>query len=70
MSNFREIAQVFLRDQAGAEVATAAEAMGFVAQMLEQPELQRAWGERARRVVLQNRGASARTARRIVELLA
>jgi 3-deoxy-D-manno-octulosonic-acid transferase len=69
MSNFREIAQVFLRDRAAVEVATAAEAMDFVAQMLEQPELQRAWGERARQAVLQNRGASARTARRIVELL-
>ena len=32
--------------------------------------LQRAWGGRARETVLQNRGASARTAGRIVELLA
>jgi 3-deoxy-D-manno-octulosonic-acid transferase len=69
MSNFREIAQVFLRDRAAVEVATAAEAMDFVAEMLEQPELQRAWGERAKQAVLQNRGASAHTARRIVELL-
>lgn len=70
MSNFREIAQVFLRDEAAAEVATASVAIEFMARMLEQPELQRAWGERGRAAVLQNRGASARTARRIVELLA
>lgn len=69
MSNFREIAQVFLRNRAGAEVGSAAEAVEFAARMLEQPELQRAWGERARQTVLQNRGASERTARRIVELL-
>lgn len=70
MTNFREIAQVFLRHEAAAEVRTASEAAEFLTRMLEQPELQRAWGERARETVLQNRGASERTARRIVELLA
>ncbi|MEO8381501.1 MAG: 3-deoxy-D-manno-octulosonic acid transferase [Acidobacteriota bacterium] len=70
MSNFREIAQLFLRNQAGAEVRSAAGAVEFAARMLEEPELQRAWGERARKTVLQNRGASKHTARRIVELLA
>ncbi|HET8773984.1 MAG TPA: 3-deoxy-D-manno-octulosonic acid transferase [Thermoanaerobaculia bacterium] len=70
MSNFREIAQVFLRNEAASEVRTAAEVVEFAAKMIEQPELQRAWGERARDTVLQNRGASERTARRIVELLA
>lgn len=70
MSNFREIAQVFLRDQAAAEVQNAADVIEFVSRMIDQPELQRAWGERAREVVLRNRGASERTARRIVELLA
>lgn len=70
MTNFREIAQVFLRNEAAAEVQRAAEVAEFVTRMLEQPELQRAWGERARTTVLQNRGASERTARRIVELLA
>ena len=38
--------------------------------MIEETDLQRAWGARARETVLQNRGASERTARRIVELLA
>lgn len=69
MSNFREIAQVFLRNEAAAEVRSAAEVAEFAARMIEQPELRRAWGERARATVLQNRGASERTARRIVELL-
>jgi 3-deoxy-D-manno-octulosonic-acid transferase len=70
MSNFREIAQVFLRHEAAAEVQSAADAIAFAARMLEQPDLQRAWGERGRAAVLQNRGASALTAKRIVELLA
>ncbi|MGZ5440892.1 MAG: 3-deoxy-D-manno-octulosonic acid transferase [Thermoanaerobaculia bacterium] len=70
MSNFREIAQVFLRNEAAAEVRTASDVAEFAARMIEQPELQRAWGARARETVLQNRGASERTARRIVELLA
>lgn len=70
MSNFREIAQLFLRNQAAAQVGSASEAVEFAARMLEEPELQRAWGARGRTTVLQNRGASERTARRIVELLA
>ena len=69
MSNFREIAQVFLRNEAAAEVRGAAEVIDFAGRMFEDDELQRAWGERARQTVLQNRGASERTARRIVELL-
>ena len=70
MSNFREIAQLFLRNEAAAEVATAEEAIDFAARMFDDAYLRAAWGERARRTVEQNRGASERTARRIVELLA
>jgi 3-deoxy-D-manno-octulosonic-acid transferase len=70
MSNFREIALVFLRSEAAAEVKSAAEAIDFATRMFEDDALQRAWGGRARKAVLQNRGASARTAGRIVELLA
>lgn len=70
MSNFREIAQIFLRNEAAQEVRTAEEAGDFLTRMIEEPEQQRARGARARETVLQNRGASARTARRIVELLA
>ncbi|HKR63188.1 MAG TPA: 3-deoxy-D-manno-octulosonic acid transferase [Thermoanaerobaculia bacterium] len=70
MSNFREIAQIFLRNEAAVEVKSAAEAMEFAGRMCADAELRRAWGERARATVLQNRGASVRTAARIVELLA
>jgi hypothetical protein len=41
MSNFREIAQVFLRNEAAMEVRTPADVAEFAAKMIEQPELQR-----------------------------
>ncbi|HVR41353.1 MAG TPA: 3-deoxy-D-manno-octulosonic acid transferase, partial [Thermoanaerobaculia bacterium] len=69
MSNFREIAQVFLRNEAAVEVDNAADVLAFATRMFEDEAAQRAWGARARETVQQNRGASARTARRIVELL-
>jgi len=64
MSNFREIAATFLRHDAASEVRSAAEVVAFAARADE------AMGERARQVVEQNRGAAARTANRIIELLA
>jgi 3-deoxy-D-manno-octulosonic-acid transferase len=70
MSNFREIAQVFLRNEAAAEVRDASEVIDFAGSMLDNTNMRNQWGERARSTVLQNRGASERTARRIVELLA
>jgi 3-deoxy-D-manno-octulosonic-acid transferase len=70
MSNFREIAQVFLEHEAAVQVRDAGEAIDFAGAMFDNAALQRAWGERARQTVLQNRGASQRTAQRIVELLA
>ncbi len=69
MSNFREIAQVFLRNEAAAEVRDADEVLEFIGTMLDNTSMRNQWGERARNTVLQNRGASDRTARRIVELL-
>lgn len=69
MSNFREIAQVFLRNEAAAEVQSASEAIDFATRMFDDAGLQEAWGRRARETVLQNRGASSRTAQRVVELL-
>ena len=39
MSNFREIAHVFLRNESAAEVHSAAEVAEFMARMLEQPEM-------------------------------
>jgi len=69
MSNFREIAQVFLRNEAAVQIRDAGEAIDFAGAMFDNAALQKAWGERALQTVLQNRGASERTARRIVELL-
>lgn len=70
MSNFREIAQVFLRNEAAAEVKDGNDVLDFLGGMLDHTSMRNQWGERARETVLQNRGASERTARRIVELLA
>lgn len=70
MTNFREIAQVFLQERAAEEVRDAAAVMAFAARMFADDRERASWSERARRCVLQNRGASERTARRIVELLA
>lgn len=70
MSNFREIAQVFLRNEVAMEVGSAADAIDFAGAMFDNANMRNSWGERGRQTVLQNRGASERTARRIVELLA
>lgn len=70
MSNFREIALAFLHNQAAFEAPDAAAVIAFAERMLRDEAEQRAWGERARQTVLQNRGASEKTARRIIELLA
>ena len=70
MSNFREIASSFLRDGGAIEARSAAEVITFAKRMIGNEEEQRTMGARARRTVERNRGASARTAGRIVELLA
>ena len=70
MSNFREIASVLLRGGAAKEVASAKEAIDFARQMIANESARKAMGDRARQTVAENRGASERTARRIVELLA
>jgi 3-deoxy-D-manno-octulosonic-acid transferase len=64
LSNFREIAAIFLRDGAAAAVRTVQEVMAFAARG------DAAMGARGRAVVAQNRGAAARTAECILELLA
>jgi 3-deoxy-D-manno-octulosonic-acid transferase len=69
MSNFREIASVFLRDGGAAEVQSGREVFALAERLLDDPSSRAAMGERARQTVAQNRGASARTAQRIVELL-
>ncbi len=70
MSNFREIARVFLRDGGAVEARDAAAVFIFAERMLDDEAAQRAMSDRARRTVEQNRGAAARTGSRIVELLA
>ncbi|HUP47366.1 MAG TPA: 3-deoxy-D-manno-octulosonic acid transferase [Thermoanaerobaculia bacterium] len=70
MSNFREIAATFLANDAAVEVDSAAGVIAFAERIFDDEALQEALGERARQTVLQNRGASEATARRIVELLA
>jgi 3-deoxy-D-manno-octulosonic-acid transferase len=70
MTNFREIATAFLESESAEEVSSAAEVMAFAARMFEDEATQRTWGNRARNTVLQNRGASQRTAQHILELLA
>ena len=69
MTNFREIASVFLEAGVARQVDTAAEVIGFAEEMFDDEVRQREVGERARETVRQNRGASERTARRILELL-
>jgi len=70
MTNFREIASKLLDDHAARQVNSAAEAIDFARQMIIDSAAHDAMSSAARRVVAQNRGASERTARRIVELLA
>jgi 3-deoxy-D-manno-octulosonic-acid transferase len=70
MSNFREIARVFLRDGGAVEASSARDVFAFAERMFDDAAARRGMSERARRTVGQNRGAAARTASRIVELLA
>jgi len=70
MSNFREIARTFLRDGGAREVRSASDVFAFAANMFDDASAHREMSDRARRTVEQNRGAAARTASRIVELLA
>ena len=70
MTNFREIAAAFLDARAAVEVKSPAELYAFAARMLDDATARREYGDRARKVVEQNRGAAGRTAQRIIELLA
>jgi len=70
MSNFREIASKLLDDHAAAQVTSANEAFAFARKMIVDENARTTMSENARRVVAANRGASERTAQRIVELLA
>ncbi|HEY2325176.1 MAG TPA: 3-deoxy-D-manno-octulosonic acid transferase [Thermoanaerobaculia bacterium] len=69
MTAFRDVAKAFLTHDAAKQVTNANEFAQFVEEMTSDDAKRAAWGERARNVVAENRGASERTARRIVELL-
>ncbi|HEX3580701.1 MAG TPA: 3-deoxy-D-manno-octulosonic acid transferase [Thermoanaerobaculia bacterium] len=69
MTAFRDVAKAFLTNDAARQVTNANEFAQFVEEMTEDDAIQKAWGARAMKVVAENRGASERTARRIVELL-
>ncbi|HET7710427.1 MAG TPA: 3-deoxy-D-manno-octulosonic acid transferase [Thermoanaerobaculia bacterium] len=69
MTNFRDIASLLIEGGGAREVRSADEAAEFIEMMLEGPEVAERWGAAGRRVVEGNRGASERTARRILELL-
>jgi len=70
MTNFRDVASTFLGAHAAVEVRDAGEVLAFARRMFADDAARHALGEKARSTVLANRGAAARTARRIVELLA
>jgi len=70
MTNFREIAATFLESDAAVEVQSPADLIAFATRMFDDAAARAAYGDRARRTVEQNRGAAARTAEYIVELLA
>ena len=70
MTNFREIAAAFLDAQAAVEVTSPEALYAFATRMFADEAARGALGQRARKVVEQNRGAAARTAERIIELIA
>jgi 3-deoxy-D-manno-octulosonic-acid transferase len=69
MTAFRDVAKAFLTKDAARQVTSAKEFADFIEEMTRDDAKQQAWGARAKSVVAENRGASERTARRIVELL-
>jgi 3-deoxy-D-manno-octulosonic-acid transferase len=70
MSNFREIAKIFLREGGANEARSASDVFAFARRMFDDDDARASMSERARRSVEMNRGAAARTASRIVELMA
>jgi 3-deoxy-D-manno-octulosonic-acid transferase len=69
MENFQEIADEFSGHDALVRVASAGELGAAVAGLLADPERRRALGERARALVVRNRGALAGTLDALAELL-
>jgi 3-deoxy-D-manno-octulosonic-acid transferase len=69
MSNFREISSAFLRAGAAEEVRSADDVVRFARRMFTDPAEHLRRTGAARATVEQNRGASAHTAKRMIELL-
>lgn len=69
MSNFREIAETFLTEEGAVEVRDAEELMAFVSRMMTDEAARQRQIERGQAVIRENRGASGRTAGRLLELL-
>ncbi len=70
MSNFREIASVFLRDGGATEVRSADDVVRFARTMFTDRSEHQSRSAKARQTVEENRGASVHTAERMIELLA
>jgi 3-deoxy-D-manno-octulosonic-acid transferase len=70
MSNFREIAEIFLRERGAVESRSPGDVFAFAGRMFGDDAERQSMGERARGTVEQNRGAAGRTASAIIELLA
>jgi 3-deoxy-D-manno-octulosonic-acid transferase len=70
MHNFQEMAQQFLAEGALVEVRSAEELAREATSLLTDAERRRRIGERARALVIQNRGALQRTVEALAGLLA
>jgi len=67
--NFREIADRLLRDRAAVRLTTPADLTRFVADCLDSPPAADDLGRRARAVIHNHRGATAKTVRRLGQLM-
>ena len=67
--NFRRDVELLLAADAVVQVSDRAEFVDQLQQLLEDPERRVAYGERARRVIEQNQGATARTFELVDDLI-
>ncbi|MDD5019191.1 MAG: 3-deoxy-D-manno-octulosonic acid transferase [Candidatus Omnitrophica bacterium] len=67
MDNFREIRDIFIRQEAAIEVTGAQNLEYELRRLLASPAERKAFGERARGLLEQNRGATKRTVSKIAE---
>ncbi len=67
--NFREVAEMLLRDDAAAVVPDATALAAFVQRCLDDPAWAKQRGRRARDLVLRNQGAADLTVQRLLQQL-